>query len=107
MAYTQTFVGEGWAVDVDTTQPLVAAAMERGYDSWIEDGIEFLTEFRQNHPSLSEAEALEQLNAGSTWILLRRATPEEAASCSFCGAALVNEDCPNYGHGPEHAEVER
>lgn len=26
-------------------------------------------------------------------------------TCSFCGAVLVNEDCPNYGNGPEHQEV--
>lgn len=24
-------------------------------------------------------------------------------TCSHCGATLVNEDCPNYGFGPEHA----
>lgn len=23
--------------------------------------------------------------------------------CSHCGAALIGEDCPNYGNGAEHA----
>lgn len=23
--------------------------------------------------------------------------------CGYCGAELENEDCPNYGNGPEHA----
>jgi len=26
-------------------------------------------------------------------------------TCSRCGAALVNEDCPNYGNGAEHASL--
>lgn len=29
--------------------------------------------------------------------------PQVPRNCSNCGAVLVNEDCPNYGSGPEHA----
>lgn len=33
------------------------------------------------------------------------AAQKMAHTCSTCGATLVNEDCPRYGNGPEHALV--
>ena len=77
MAYTKTIVKDGWAVEVDEANPLVALAISRGYDSWIEDGVGFVKAHMENHPDLTEAEALDQLNDGATWIVLRRATPED------------------------------
>lgn len=31
--------------------------------------------------------------------------PASASTCTYCGAVLVNEDCPNYGDGPIHQPV--
>jgi len=34
-----------------------------------------------------------------------RETDRGPTTCSCCGATLINEDCPNFGNGAEHAVV--
>lgn len=77
MPYNSTATDGVWAVDFDSTYPLAAAAIAKGYDSWVEDGLEFVQAALDNHPELSVDEVLDLINEGSTWVRIRRATPEE------------------------------
>lgn len=78
MPFNHTITDGEWSVDLDTTKPIVALGIEKGYDSWIEDGLEFLMNAMAARPELSIDEALDLINEGADWALLRRATPEEA-----------------------------
>jgi hypothetical protein len=79
MARTMTFTHDGFAVDVDTQHPLVTRVLalppERQFteEQWVAEGVNFLTAYMQNHPEVTEAQALDAINAGATWLVLRRA----------------------------------
>lgn len=47
----------------------------------------------------------QEFSGGCGWLPDGDSDREELfrSTCSHCGAVLVNEDCPNYGNGEEHA----